>query len=284
MTTETQQLEYAPAAPMRRRKIRRRVVWVLLLLAAGYAGMQYGPQAWRRTTFLYAQHRCLSYTAPANQLVYDEGTDTTEANLARAGFTRASASRQSHPPLVAAVRQARPLVDFAANLPPGPSITLLISGAVQWTPVLNRAQGVPVGATLFCHELRNKAGHRRLVVVQRMPREVGPFVYPFALDVALYAPAGWRRPITNVTKDPVPDHTAKMSGVNPLIPAHPLRFWAGQIDPADPGHFTIRYELGGVGGIVDGWLNDAGDDVVIKIASGPAMRPSLWSTYLARQP
>jgi hypothetical protein len=51
-----------------------------------------------------------------------------------------------------------------------------------------------------------------------------------------------------------------------------LRLYAGQIDSADASHFTIRYELGGQGGAIDGWLR--GDDSVgLKVREGPATRP-----------
>ena len=38
------------------------------------------------------------------------------------------------------------------------------------------------------------------------------------------------------------------------------RVYAGQTDPADPTHFTIRYVEGGIAGTIDAWLQD--DDSV----------------------
>jgi hypothetical protein len=35
-------------------------------------------------------------------------------------------------------------------------------------------------------------------------------------------------------------------------PGLPIRFFAGQPDPNDPSHFTLRYELSGQPGIIDG--------------------------------
>ena len=37
-----------------------------------------------------------------------------------------------------------------------------------------------------------------------------------------------------------------------------LRFFAGQIDPGDESHFTIRYQADGRDGVIDGWLKDDG--------------------------
>jgi hypothetical protein len=42
------------------------------------------------------------------------------------------------------------------------------------------------------------------------------------------------------------------------MPRH-IRFFAGQVDPADDSHFTIRFERDQEKGIVDGWLTDDGD-------------------------
>jgi hypothetical protein len=39
-------------------------------------------------------------------------------------------------------------------------------------------------------------------------------------------------------------------------PEHNVRFYAGQLDPNDPSHFTIDYELNGARNVIDGWLTD----------------------------
>jgi hypothetical protein len=41
----------------------------------------------------------------------------------------------------------------------------------------------------------------------------------------------------------------------PKIPPR-VRVYAGQIDPQDASHFTIRYEMWGQSDVLDGWLND----------------------------
>lgn len=61
-----------------------------------------------------------------------------------------------------------------------------------------------------------------------------------------------------------------------------LRFYAGQVAANDAGHFTIRYELEGKSGVIDGRLNDAEDDVKVTVRSGPASAPSPWSTQVGR--
>jgi hypothetical protein len=37
---------------------------------------------------------------------------------------------------------------------------------------------------------------------------------------------------------------------------HNVRFYAGQLDPKDPSHFTIDYELNGARNVIDVWLTD----------------------------
>ena len=52
----------------------------------------------------------------------------------------------------------------------------------------------------------------------------------------------------------------------------PLRLFAGQSDPVDTSHFTIKYGLVGQTGTIDGWLQDD-DKVKIKVRGGPAKKP-----------
>ena len=54
----------------------------------------------------------------------------------------------------------------------------------------------------------------------------------------------------------------------PLGATDQLRVFAGQLDPADPSHFTIRYQLNGREGFVDGWL-DPGRRVRLTDHAGP---------------
>jgi hypothetical protein len=47
----------------------------------------------------------------------------------------------------------------------------------------------------------------------------------------------------------------------PCAASEPLTLYAGQPDPDDASHFTIRYSAGRRSGIIDGWLIDGGNDV-----------------------
>ncbi len=48
----------------------------------------------------------------------------------------------------------------------------------------------------------------------------------------------------------------------------PLRFYAGQMDPADRAHFAISYTAKGQAGKLDGWLRPDGKTVVLKDSGG----------------
>jgi hypothetical protein len=60
-----------------------------------------------------------------------------------------------------------------------------------------------------------------------------------------------------------------------------MRFFAGQADPADPSHFTIKYEYNGQPGGIDGWLRDDGSVVLEPrvgriVQSDPSGRTRVW--------
>lgn len=62
-----------------------------------------------------------------------------------------------------------------------------------------------------------------------------------------------------------------------LIPSDlsgsPFCFYAGQPDPADPGHFTIDYAVGDRRGTIDGYIGQS-PMVRLAVRNGPATRPT----------
>jgi hypothetical protein len=54
-----------------------------------------------------------------------------------------------------------------------------------------------------------------------------------------------------------------------LRPEQMMRIYAGQVDPKDDAHFTIKYEIDNVPGTIDGRL-EADDTVTLKFLDGPA--------------
>jgi hypothetical protein len=234
-------LDYAPPRRRRRRWVLRGGVAVVLL-ALAVAAVRWGPTYWAKARLLYWQRRCLTYHAPADLVVYEKNSPDA-ARLAALGGEYANAA-PSGPPGMA------PFPPVAAHLP------LCWKGFVQrggaasssrlrfWTTT-NRA-------VLFLHERISKNGARRLVVVlSDFSTDMRPlFINEYDVVAASLNPARWN---TGASEDQWP---VKIRVTNGLAPKARLKINAGQPDPADASHFTIRYERDGASGTVDGWLRD----------------------------
>jgi hypothetical protein len=72
VTEVAPQLDYAP--PARRRWLRRALALVAVVVVAAVA-IRWGPAFRRRTGVLLDQRRCMNYSAPADQVVYDTSID-----------------------------------------------------------------------------------------------------------------------------------------------------------------------------------------------------------------
>jgi hypothetical protein len=98
---------------------------------------------------------------------------------------------------------------------------------------------------LFMHRLTSPGGVRRLVIVTFW--EPGAPSAPNAVSVYVIDPFGWRRP-----------GTVEMPEVNGLPRlGKSLKIYAGQIDPDDLSHFTIRFKRQHEG-VIEGRLADDG--------------------------
>lgn len=87
MTTAPPQLDYAPGAPIRRRRRRwRRVMGLLLLAGLVFAAWWFHKPVWEQAKLLYYQRQCLNYTAPPEQVVYDENYGTVSPLIGTAGY------------------------------------------------------------------------------------------------------------------------------------------------------------------------------------------------------
>src|SRR5688572_14167942 len=79
-------LEYAPGAPVVRRRRVRRALLLVLMVGLVVSGWRYGPGAWRRGVLLYHQDRCLRYAAPADLVVFESEPGAAGELLKRAGY------------------------------------------------------------------------------------------------------------------------------------------------------------------------------------------------------
>jgi hypothetical protein len=112
-------------------------------------------------------------------------------------------------------------------------------------------------ATLFLHELTNATGERRLVAIELRPLNsmLDPSdAYQVFLDrfeLMIFEPGGFMR---NPQQKSAPFPQTEVTAVQTW---HRKTTWfAGQPDPKDPSHFTIRGVRDGVPVKVDGWLRN----------------------------
>ena len=262
MSAASPPLEYAPPPP-KRRKVIRRLVLLLLLLSVAAPAVYHRKRIWHQGRVLYWQHKCLTYTAPVDQVVYDEDDYNISPLLKRAGYRGWPVP---HPPNAGApVAPLPPAIATFAAPPLAPFIQ---------TGVLPGWLAPPAGATVFLHERTSKTGHRRLVLILRAPVHDAPFMHAFGLNAIVITPAG----LTTRPKYPDPPMVA-FSWIGNLTrpPTTGLRFYAGQPDPRDDSRFTIRYDLSGGTGEIEGKLKDDGKTVSLQITSGPAIGTK-WQT------
>ena len=240
-------LDYAPAPP-RWRKRARYILLALILLAAGFCAWRWGPYAWKQSHLLYWQRQCLNFSASPDTVVYEE--EPAAAILLR---------RSDYSPHVTVRRE-----DFDTDF----NIVQVKAAAFYprcWRRLDTFATlpTVPFfpsdgdGAIIFLHERVSSAGHRRLVCVDYAPKTFSPqFAEGVNCFSCVISPATWIRPLTEGPR--IDCWNMRM----PIYPPPPplVRVYSGQIDPADPAQFTIRYQMWGQEDVLDGRLQD--DDSV----------------------
>src|SRR5260221_9085825 len=231
-TGQPKPLDYAPASDRRRwgRALRRFILATVVLLIL-LAVRRWGPTYWERAQLLYWQHRCAIYVGDPQQ----------EPAL---GFSPNCWREYTNGP----VREPGGRYDGAEGTGDGPSNSMY-----------------------FLHE-RSKDGMSRIVAVhaQRLsttrlltdPPDVLP-VHEMAFDYNVAGPMSW---ITRYGEDT----GGTSSGRNIYLgPARVAKVFHGQPDPVDPSRFTIRYELDGKSGVIEGWL-ETPDSLRLRVRDGPA--------------
>ncbi len=111
------------------------------------------------------------------------------------------------------------------------------------------------GAIAFLHELQAADGSRRLIRIDYSQDLMDAGLRGSVnLISSIYRPVSWSAKIAS-----------PCSSTNIIIPERyeegsttaNLRIFAGQSDPADPSHFTIRYQIWGLEDVIDGRLTGA---------------------------
>ena len=108
-------------------------------------------------------------------------------------------------------------------------------------------------AMLFLHEMHNSLGQTRLVAVEGSASSFWPRPAPLGVNVCVIRPGGAFTQPTAITD--------RVQSLNlRLQDSDPVHCYAGQADPADPSHFTVKCEVKDRSIIIDGWLQN--DDTV----------------------
>jgi len=252
-------LDYAPVPP-RWRKRARRIVCGLTLLAMVFCAWRWGPYAWHQSQLLYWQWRCVNFTASPDTVVYEEEPGAAALLLKRLDYSpyvlhrRLDFDSPAHKVQAAAFYpQCWRTLDTMAML----SARNSFIGS-------NGLNGGGVGAIIFLHERTSAAGRPKLVCVNYMEDTYGfngTFVRGNNYVECVASPATWTKPLT-------PSQCGWQLSLRIEFPTHaPLaRVYAGQADPNDPAHFTIRYQMWGQEDFLDGRLqdNDYGGYVTLK--------------------
>lgn len=237
------QIEYGQPPPLlKRRPAQRRIIYGTILLVL-LSAFWWGKPLTRNLQAMYWERKCMAYTLGPDVVVYDDDPSRAAA-LAKSG----DPSFCSDPRDPTAVGRSVPCWSkFRA-----------LMGMIPTT-------GQPV---LFCHARQVPGGGVQLVVVDFSAKKWG--IPPsgttlYVLVWRLYTPeqaSFSRRPMPN---EQVQGLTFGLTRSSP----EPLRFFAGQPDPIDSSHFTIKYELGQKSGTIDGYLRSNGK-LDFSIRDGPA--------------
>jgi hypothetical protein len=256
------QLDYAP--PVSRRK---KWAWrgALLLLVVGLAVASYGwgPPVWRKAQILYWQHACMTYSPSPDTVVYEEEPIKAAELLAKKAEYQPYILRRGN-----GLNSKPAAVNAAALCPNCYAHFQLASGIPGAGSNMFTMNTVGRPATVFLHERQSPAGHQRLVILTYHP-ETDTFTSNFIEDYNYDAEA-----ITPATLRSQPSVPLRSFGLDVMSswPRHPplARMYAGQPDPVDPSHFTIRYQMWGQEDVLDGRLDD-NDNVTITPRHPPRM-------------
>lgn len=258
-----------------RPRVRRRSLWRMGVLASlavcGVLAYRYGPPLWLHGEYLLLQRAALRHTAPADRVVYEQDPAEARVLLGR-GYLPVFVGNPRYVGLRSLAMQCGPPESLDAPDANGPPEPPAVAGhrapAFVALPTLIPSATM-FGAGVFLHARRDPAGRQRLVIVQAILRESGLPGRTPELYVGTYIPAGWR-PGGRIRG------SSSWRSVRPFEDFEddtPVRLYAGQPDPADPSHFTIRYSRAGRGGTLHGYLGDDGRVTLEARGDAPGRPP-----------
>ena len=192
------------------------------VLAIGAAVWRWGPAVRDKARALRVERACLTYSAPADRVVYEEDPERGTELCVGSSAYRMSAPTRRRPDEQLVWFVAQPWMDFPLG---------------QWQP-----------GPAFLHARRVAGGEQRLVAVL-MSRFSGP-EHTVAFYGRVFRPGTLRAgpmQLSDERQSRVMMDTWRGGRV---------RVYAGQPDPADPSHFTIPFEVDDRPGTLEGWLEE----------------------------
>ena len=261
MSQDSLQLEYAPPPAGSSRRVTRRWLLVALILVAAWAAVNWVPPTVALARSKWVQSRCATFAYPPGTVVYDSDPAARDRLLADSGDYVALDDTT--------IWQARAV----ARREPGCWTTLktdLFGQRQFWPPG-------PAAPKAMVHRLRSPGGVERLVAIIVAPDLPGRVSRRAFTPEDLSAPPPDPKMLGVVAALIRPGDGGALprwDGNGTFLranfdPRRRLRFYAASVDPKDPARFSLRYEMDGQGGTVDGTFQDDGD-VVMTVRDGPA--------------
>ncbi len=237
------QLQYAPARP--RRKWRR---WILLALSITAIALttRWAKPIYQQTRYLYWQRQCMHYTLPADQVVIE--TDHIKAaKLLDKGDEYIA-------------------LEETAFIYPTQTIGWIGGRSIpkEIDHILNSKWDIDTTTTsiLFLHGRQTSEGRAYLIALRCSLQDWQGGTHRFISIVAdVVRPAALR--IGSRTTAQSHDRSTFTTEVQGA-----LTIYAGQADPNDNSHLTLKYILNGAEGTIDGWLR-SDDTVRLTVRNGP---------------
>jgi len=251
-------LQYARATPRWPKRLWR-IFFIALLTILALTAWRRGPYLWRQAHILYWQRQCLNFSLPPSTVVYEEDPTAAAILLRQPDYFLYVLGRGQD------FSKPGPIVHAAAFIP---SCWRTFGRPYAFALTARRANP---SAAIFLHERISPAGHHRLICIEYFPGP-GPFQPAFIAhedyDSSVFVPATWTHAPTQVGQRPWAISVFLGFASRPPL----IRVFAGQIDPNDSAHFTVRYQMWGHEDILDGRLLD--NDTVTLTPRHPPERPA----------
>ncbi len=260
MNTPQFQLDYAPGQARKRPKVRRWLIAIGLGMVV-WVGFEWGEPLAVGVRQAWVQSRCSTFEYPPETVIFESDPERRAGLLSGHPDEYADTADAAAWPVRAAVRR-EPACWASLK-------ELLFNTRNFWPPG-------PAAPKVLVHRLRNSAGDSRLVAVLVAPTIPGRSMGSTGQGSTGGVSTGRELQLVAAIVRESPDFTSppRWDGNSGFLQAgfenaRSLRFYAAQLDGKDPGRFSIRYEMDGQAGTIDGRL-ESDVSVSLTVRDGPA--------------